>query len=224
MADILPEAEGVAQAALAAEEQRLIASLRAGDEDAFVTLVERYQASLVRVALGYVPSHAVAEEVVQETWIGVLKGIDRFEGRSSLRTWLFRILTNVAKTRGQRESRTVPFSVVWDDEAQPAEAAVDAARFNTTNQHWAVRPDSWEGIPEERLLAAETRAIVQTAIDALPHGQQQVITLRDVQGWTSVEVCNALDITETNQRVLLHRARSRVRRALESYLSAEIAG
>jgi len=224
MADILPEAEGVAQAALAAEEQRLIASLRAGDEDAFVTLVERYQASLVRVALGYVPSHAVAEEVVQETWIGVLKGIDRFEGRSSLRTWLFRILTNVAKTRGQRESRSVPFSVVWDDEAQPAEAAVDAARFNTTNQHWAVRPDSWEGIPEERLLAAETRAIVQTAIDALPHGQQQVITLRDVQGWTSVEVCNALDITETNQRVLLHRARSRVRRALESYLSAEIAG
>jgi len=224
MADILPEAEGVAQAALAAEEQRLIVLLRARDEDAFVTLVERYQASLVRVALGYVPSHAVAEEVVQETWIGVLKGIDRFEGRSSLRTWLFRILTNVAKTRGQRESRTVPFSVVWDDEAQPAEAAVDAARFNTTNQHWAVRPDSWEGIPEERLLAAETRAIVQTAIDALPHGQQQVITLRDVQGWTSVEVCNALDITETNQRVLLHRARSRVRRALESYLSAEIAG
>ena len=224
MADILPEAEGVAQAALAAEEQRLIASLRAGDEDAFVTLVERYQASLVRVALGYVPSHAVAEEVVQETWIGVLKGIDRFEGRSSLRTWLFRILTNVAKTRGQRESRTVPFSVVWDDEAQPAEAAVDAARFNSANQHWAVRPDSWEGIPEERLLAAETRAIVQTAIDALPHGQQQVITLRDVQGWTSVEVCNALDISETNQRVLLHRARSRVRRALESYLAAEIAG
>lgn len=223
MADILPEAEGVAQAA-AAEEQRLIARLRAGDEDAFVTLVERYQTSLVRVALGYVPSHAVAEEVVQETWIGVLKGIDRFEGRSSLRTWLFRILTNVAKTRGQRESRSLPFSAIWDDETQPGEPAVDAARFNNTNQHWAVRPDSWEGIPEERLLAAETRKLIQEAIDALPHGQQQVITLRDVQGWTAAEVCNVLAISETNQRVLLHRARSRVRRALESYLATEIAG
>ena len=205
-----------------AEEQSLVAALRAGDERAFETLVERYHRSLLRLALMYVPSRAVAEEVVQETWLGVLQGLGRFEGRSSLKTWIFRILINRARTRGQRESRSIPFSAAWRPEADADEPAVEADRFVPIEQqgagHWVSRPRDWDALPEERMIAQETRDQIQQAIDALPDSQREVITLRDVEGWSSEEVCNVLEITETNQRVLLHRARSKVRRALERYL------
>jgi RNA polymerase sigma-70 factor (ECF subfamily) len=202
------------------DDGRLIAALRARDESVFEELMREYNASLLRVAQIYVSSRAVAEEVLQETWIGVLNGIDRFEGRSSLKTWIFRILTNIAKTRGQREGRTVPFSALERPDAVP-EAAVEADRFRPPDDerwpgHWAAKPEPW---PEERLLAAETRAVVESAIDQLPPAQRAVISLRDVEGWSSEETCNALGVTETNQRVLLHRARSKVRQALEDYLS-----
>jgi RNA polymerase sigma-70 factor (ECF subfamily) len=195
-------------------EASLIAGLRAGDEAAFRSLVQMYHALLVRVARMYVSTEAVAEEVAQETWLAVFEGIDRFEGRSSLKTWLFRILTNRAKTRGIREGRSLPFSSL-----EPEEPAVDPDRFHGGDHnwpgHWAAPPS---GFPEERLLAAETRAVVEDAIAKLPPTQRAVISLRDVEGWSADEVCNALTVSETNQRVLLHRARSAVRSALERYL------
>jgi RNA polymerase sigma-70 factor, ECF subfamily len=185
-------------------------------------LVDQYQPSMLRIARMYVSTQAVAEEVVQDTWVGVLRGLEGFEGRSSLRTWIFRILVNTAKTRGQREARSVPFSSVWapDEESEPA---VEPDRFLPTDhdrwpRHWASEPASWETVPESRLLSNETLAQVTAAIDGLPPNQREVIRLRDVLGWTSQEVRNALGLSETNQRVLLHRARSKVRRALEGYL------
>ena len=201
------------------EDAAVIAALRARDERVFEELMRMYNASLLRVAQIYVASRAVAEDVVQETWIGVLNGIDRFEGRSSLKTWIFRILTNIAKTRGQREGRTVPFSALERPDAVP-EAAVDADRFLPADHerwpgHWSSKPEPW---PEERLLAAETREVVERAIEQLPPAQRAVISLRDVEGWSSEETRNALGVSETNQRVLLHRARSKVRQALEDYL------
>ncbi|MGH2785087.1 MAG: RNA polymerase sigma factor [Actinomycetota bacterium] len=201
------------------DERTLVEALRAGDEAAFMTLVERYGASMLRVARTFVPTQAVAEDVVQEAWLGVLRGLDRFEGRSSLKTWIFRILTNVAKTRGERESRSVPFSSLAGDET--ADPAVEPSRFDPPHGSqgmWAAPPASWEEIPEDRLLAGETLTKVREAIAGLPPQQRTVITLRDVEGWTSDEVRNVLEISETNQRVLLHRARSKVRRALEEYV------
>jgi RNA polymerase sigma-70 factor, ECF subfamily len=205
-----------------ATDAQLLDALRAGDEGAFEALVREYHPSLVRVARIYVSSLASAEEVAQETWLGVLNGLDRFEGRSSLRTWIFRILTNIAKTRAQREGRTLPFSALQDPGRVP-EAAVDADRFLDPEHprwpgHWAIKPEAW---PEDALLAAETRERIAEAIEALPATQRAVITLRDVEGWDGDEVCNALGLTETNQRVLLHRARSKVRGALESYLQGD---
>jgi RNA polymerase sigma-70 factor, ECF subfamily len=206
------------------DEQRLVASLRAGDESAFATLIDRYHNQLLRLAMLYVPSRDVAEEVVQETWLGVLQGLARFEGRSTLKTWIFRILTNRARTRGQREGRSIPFSAVWVPESDAAAPAVELDRFfppeHESAGHWRSRPHNWEALPEERLIGQETRAQIQQAINALPGSQREVIRLRDVEGWTSEEVCNVLEITETNQRVLLHRARSKVRRALEQYLDS----
>jgi RNA polymerase sigma-70 factor, ECF subfamily len=200
-------------------EERLVESLRAGDEEAFRRLVREYQPSLVRVARIYVPTQAAAEDVAAETWLGVLNGIDRFEGRSSLRTWIFRILTNIAKTRAVRDGRTLPFSALQDPGRVP-ETAVDADRFLDPEHprwpgHWAVKPQAW---PEDALVAAETRERLAEAIEALPATQRAVISLRDIEGWSSEEVRNALDLSETNQRVLLHRARSKVRAALEEYL------
>jgi RNA polymerase sigma-70 factor (ECF subfamily) len=199
---------------------RLIDRLRAGDEAAFAELMRRYGASMLRIAQLYVRSRSVAEEVVQETWLAVFKGIGRFEGRSSLKTWLFRILTNTAKTRAIREGRSIPFSALAGDEEDGP--SVDADRFMGPEErfpgHWSAPPSSW-GEPEDRLLASETLDVITAEIDKLPPAQALVITMRDVEGFSSEEVCNALDITETNQRVLLHRARSKVRRALEEYLS-----
>jgi RNA polymerase sigma-70 factor (ECF subfamily) len=204
----------------------LVEALRRHDERAFSSLVDRYHGSLVRLAQMYVPDRAVAEEVVQETWIGVIKGLERFEGRSSLKTWIFRILTNVAKTRGRRESRSIPFSSLQNTGEGFDEPAVDPDRFLPDDHprwphHWATPPDSWTAIPEERFLSRETLSHVREAIGALPPNQRKVITLRDVDGWSSEEVCNALGISETNQRVLLHRARSKVRRVLERYFAEE---
>jgi RNA polymerase sigma-70 factor (ECF subfamily) len=206
-----------------AEDLELAARLRAGDEAAFMDLVDHLQPSMLRVARMYVSSQAVAEEVVQDAWLGVLQGIDGFEGRSSLRTWVFRILTNIAKTRGQREGRSVPFaSLMGEDLEAPT---FDPWMFGGTDgrwpSHWSSLPSDWRGIPDERLLGAETREVVFTAIAGLPAMQAEVIRLRDMLGWTSEEVRNALDLTETNQRVLLHRARAKVRRALERYLESE---
>ena len=205
------------------EDERLCAALRAGDERAFAELVERYHSSLMRVALTYVRTPAIAEEVVQETWLGVLRGLDRFEGRSSLKTWIFRILENTAKTRGVREARSVPFSALARADDAPA---VDPDRFLDADDsqwpgHWASAPRSWDDVPDARLEAKETRAVVARAIEALPPMQARVIALRDVEGWRSEEVCEALGLSEGNQRVLLHRARSSVRAALERYLDAD---
>ena len=199
----------------------MIAALRARDEAAFATLIDRNHAQMVRIARSIV-GEAHAEEVAQETWVAVITGIDRFEGRSSLRTWILRILVNRARTRRDRERRSVPFSSLVAAEAAGDEPAVDPDRFLGPDHarwpgHWAAAPTAWAG-GEERLLARETRDVVAAAIAALAPGQRAVISLRDVEGWSAQEVCNALDITETNQRVLLHRARSRVRAALELHL------
>lgn len=203
---------------LTSQDAPLVAGLRAGDEAAFAELMRLYGAGMLRVAQMYVPSRAIAEEVVQEAWLGVLKGIGRFEGRSSLKTWLFRIVANTAKTRGVRESRSIPFSSLGDGGAD--EPTVDPERFLGDGErfpgHWAVPPQSWA--PEGRLLAQEAMDVIEREIERLPPAQQAVITMRDVQGLTSEEVCNALDLTETNQRVLLHRARAKVRNALEEYM------
>ena len=200
----------------------LVEGLRAGDETTFMMLVEEHQAAMLRIARMYVSSRAVAEEVVQEAWLGIIKGLDGFQGRSSLRTWMYRIVTNVAKTRGQREGRSIPFSALAADEREPAP---DPGWFQGPTEPfpggWRASPDEWQGIPEDRLIGHETLERIGRAIEALPPIQAEVIRMRDVLGWTSEEVRNALDLSETNQRVLLHRARSRVRRALDAYLMEE---
>jgi RNA polymerase sigma-70 factor, ECF subfamily len=204
---------------LLADELALIDGLRAGDETVFAALVGRYGGAMLRVAQLYVRSRAIAEEVVQDAWIAVLNGSARFEGRSSLKTWIFRIVANRAKTRALKEGRSVPFS-----DLGPDEPAVDPERFRGPEDrhpgHWAAFPSSWADVPEQRLLAAETLALVENAISELPPAQAVVITMRDVEGFDAAEVCDALEISESNQRVLLHRARSKVRRALEEYLDA----
>ena len=177
-------------------------------------LVERYHAALVRLARSFVSTRAAAEDVAQETWLGVLNGLDRFEGRSSLKTWIFRILVNRAKTRGQRDARSVPFSSLSGPGGEPA---VDPDRFMEEGA-WASPPRPWEGEPEERLLAGEAREVIDAAIAELPPMQRRVITLRDLDGLDADETRELLDLTDGNQRVLLHRARSKVRQALEDYL------
>lgn len=201
----------------ATDERALVDELRRGDERAFATLIADHTAMLLRVARMYVSTDAVAEEVVQETWVGVLKGIDRFEGRASVRTWIFRILMNIAKTRGVREARSIPFSSVATPGDEPS---VDPGRFlEAGDGRWALAPVPWQ-TPEESLLSGETLTVILEAISMLTPAQREVITLRDVEGWSSEEVRNALEVSETNQRVLLHRARSKVRGAIERHLNA----
>ena len=203
--------------AFAADERAVVAALVRRDERAFAELVTRYQASMKRIARMYVATDALADEVVQEAWVGVLKALPRFEGRSSLATWIFRILTNVAKTRGARERRMVPFTALATDEG----TSVDEDRFQGDGSawrgHWAVPPRPWEN-PERRLCSLEARDELRAAISALPAAHQAVLTLRDVEGLSSDEVCGLLGLTAANQRVILHRARSRVRANLETYL------
>ena len=205
------------------DDQGLIAALRRGDAQVFAALVDVHSPALLRVATAYVPSRAVAEEVVQETWIAVMRGIDRFEGRSSLKTWIFRILTNLAMRSGSRERRSVPFAALAAAE-DTNEPSVDPDRFLPADHelfpgHWLRMPAPWP-TPEEGLLAGETRDVIAAAIEQLPKAQRTVIGLRDIEGWSSEEVCEALEISAGNQRILLHRARSRVRNAIESYYGA----
>jgi RNA polymerase sigma-70 factor (ECF subfamily) len=211
---------------MSTKESDLVEALRRGEEAAFASLVNSYHGPLLRLAMSYVRSQEVAEEVVQDTWLGVLEGIDRFEGRSSLNTWIFRILINRAKTRGVRESRTMPFSSLGNPEDDSEEQAVDPERFLTKGpwtDHWASSPRSWdEGTPERILLSKEGIECLDKAIETLPPNQRQVILLRDVEGLTPNEVCSLLKINETNQRVLLHRARSKVRHKLELYMDSNI--
>lgn len=201
-------------------QELIVEALRRGDERTFVALVDEYGPAMLRVARMYVSTRVVAEEVVQEAWLGVLSGIGRFEGRSSLKTWILRIVTNIAKTRGERESRSIPLSSVANADEGDGRT-VDADRFLTGGRwagHWSSAPSRWSELPEDRLVGGETIAVVEAAIAALPEIQRTVITLRDVEGWSSEEVCDSLELSEANQRVLLHRGRAKVRRAVEVYL------
>lgn len=195
----------------------LVVRLRAGDEDAYVEIVRLYHASLVRVASAHVRTAALAEEIAQDAWLAVLNGLARFEGRSSFRTWLFTIAANLAKTRGAREARIVPFSALVREESE--ERSVEADRFREDG-HWSEPPAEWRDA-EARLSSDETLAEIERAISTLPEAQRTVITMRDVRGLDAGEVCELLGISDGNQRVLLHRARAKVRRALEGTLRAE---
>ena len=213
-----PPAHAEHRTAAPSDEADLVARLRNGDESAFERLVEEYYGTMLAVARTYVKTRAVAEEVVQEAWIGVLKGLDRFEGRSSLKTWVMRIVVNIAMTRGAREARSVPFATLVPEGEEPA---VEPERFRGAEDafpgHWRAYPGDWNALPEERLMGRETLEVMARAIETLPAAQRTVITLRDIQGCDAEEVCEALDVTDANQRVLLHRARSRVRAALEDH-------
>lgn len=203
-----------------ADDQSLVERARDGDEDAFAALVRRYSPMLMRLARMYVPTDALAEDVVQETWVAVLRGLDRFEGRSSFKTWLFRILVNRAKTRGVREHRSIPFASVGVDGDEDGEGpTIDPSRF-TSEGAWTSAPADWHDDPEASLESEEALRIAREAIAELPERQRIVITLRDLEGLSSDEVRNVLDVTETNQRVLLHRARTKVRKALEDWIAA----
>jgi RNA polymerase sigma-70 factor (ECF subfamily) len=202
---------------LSAEERALVDRLRSGDEPTFLALVEKSHRAMVRVAMGYVASEAVAEEVVQEAWIGVLQGLDNFEGRCPLRAWMFRILVNCAKMRGGREARSVPFSALESEDAEGERRPVETFRPPDDPRwpgHWAQGPERWT---DERLADAEALVRIKAEIEKLPPNQRQVITLRDIEDWDSTEVCEALGISEANQRVLLHRARTKVRQALAGW-------
>ena len=187
----------------------LLARLRDGDEQAFTDLVGRYHSSMLRLAMSFVSSQAVAEEVVQDTWLAVLRGLGRFEERSSLRTWVFTILVNRARSTGVREARTVPVA-----DAGPV---VDASRFGP-NGAWAVPPEHWAEEAENRIDAVKLSGLLRGGLDGLPGRQREVVLLRDVEGLSSAEVCKVLSISEVNQRVLLHRGRSKLRQVLESEL------
>ena len=211
---------GRARGAVASgEDATLVARLRDGDERAFEEAVAGFYPAMFAVAHGYVRTRSVAEEVVQEAWLGALTGLDRFEGRSSLRTWILRIVANIARDRAVREARSLPFSSLESGDDQPT---VEHERFHRTDEPypggWRSFPTDWRTLPESRLLARETLDLVQGAIDALPDAQRIVITLRDVIGCGAEEVCEALGISDGNQRVLLHRARARVRARLERHL------
>ncbi len=209
---------------ISAEERALLEALRRGDEAAFVRLVESLHGSMLRLAMLHVGDRAVAEEVVQDAWIGVLQQLDRFEGRSSLKTWVLRIVGNRAKTRAVRERRSVPFSALAGGDPEADEPAVDPDRFLPAGHrwagHWASPPASWREVPEELLLSQETMAEVERAVATLPAAQRAVLVLRDVEGLSAAEACQLLGLTEGNQRVLLHRGRSKVRATLERYLDA----
>lgn len=209
----------------ASGDAELVARLRSGDEDAFVSLVERHQSAMLRMATVHCPRRDAAEEVVQETWLAVLEGLASFEERSSLSTWIFSILLNRAKTRGARERRSVPMTDAAPDRDGDDS---DPDRFHPDGHgwagHWAAPPRAWRDGPDRSLLAREAREAVERAVASLPPAQREVITLRDLQGLPAEDACNVLGLTETNQRVLLHRARVKVRSALEKYFDGELPG
>jgi RNA polymerase sigma-70 factor, ECF subfamily len=200
-----------------ASDEQIVAALRAGDERAFRELFRRHSPAMKRLARGYVESDAVAEEVVQEAWVAILRGIDRFEGRSAFGTWMFSILINQAKSHGRRERRAAPFSSLAAGDDQPA---VSADRFGRDDEawpgHWATPPRPWQK-PDRRLLSLEVRKQLKDALAQLPDRQRLIVGLRDIEGLSAEEVCGLLDLSQENQRVLLHRGRSRLRAALEEY-------
>jgi RNA polymerase sigma-70 factor (ECF subfamily) len=200
----------------------VVGRLKAGDEAMFARLLDTWSRGLLRAARGYVSTQESAEDVVQETWLAVLRGIDRFEGRASLRTWVYRILVNIAKTRGVKDSRTVPFADLAPDDTGPT---VDPARFRGPDDpypgHWKEFPNAWPAV-ETEIEQREVRSRITAAVGDLPQRQRIVITLRDIEGYSSEEVCAILEISAANQRVLLHRARAAVRGRLEEYFSAQL--
>jgi RNA polymerase sigma-70 factor, ECF subfamily len=210
-----------APAPAALSDEQTVAALRAGDERTFRDLFARSYAMMKRVARTYVASDAVAEEVVQETWIAVVAGIERFEGRSALGTWIFSILTNQAKSHSTREKRAVPFSSIAPSDAN--EPTVDPDRFQKDDEawpgHWATPPRPWQK-PERRLLSLEARERLKAALAQLPERQRLIVGLRDIEGRSGEEVCECLGLSQENQRVLLHRGRSRLRAVLEEYVDA----
>ncbi len=207
---------------LEGDEHALVERLRQGDEVAFGALVDRYHGSFVRTAQGYVRDRSIAEEVAQEAWLGIVRGLHQFAGRASFKTWMFRILVNCAKHRAVRESRSVACSERWDTAEDPLEPAVPSAWFRGSGDQWpggwVVFPGDWGEEPEQRLVSAETRRELAAMIERLPLRQRQVLVLRDAEGLSASEVCDTLRLSESNQRVLLHRARSRLRRLLSDHL------
>jgi len=211
--------EGSSPPAWLGEESRLLEGLRSGDEAAFVQLVDRHGGAMLRVAYLYVRNESVAEEIVQETWLSMLKGIEGYEGRSSLRTWLFAILANCARKRLKTEGRSVPIASLG---GSADELSVPEERFfPSTHPRWAgmwsTLVDSWDQVPDEELLGGEAREQLRNAVMVLPARYATVFVLRDVEGWSGQEVSALLEISPENQRVLLHRARTRIRAALEDY-------
>ena len=202
-------------------DDELVERLRRGDETAFRAVVDAWSPSMLRLARSFVSTNGSAEEAVQEAWLGVIRGLDGFEGRASLKTWVFRILVNVAKARGVKESRTLPFSSLLPEDEAPA---VDPSRFRPAEDrypgHWlpGQQPQPWT-LPENAALDAEVRSVLAAAVGALPDRHRIVVTLRDIEGYTSDEVCEVLDISPGNQRVILHRARAAVRTRLETYFA-----
>jgi RNA polymerase sigma-70 factor (ECF subfamily) len=193
-------------------------ALRSGDEAAFQALIQMHHGPMLRLAMAYVRDSGVAEEVVQESWLTCLRSLDRFEGRSSLKTWIFGIVMNIARSRRRKEARMLPFASLWRrDDSDSRRPTVEAARFGGDGM-WSAPPDSWSNVPESTVLSAETMRRVKAAIESLPIKQREVITLRDVAGLDAAEVCGLLSITAENQRVRLHRARAAVRKMLEEYL------
>jgi len=214
--------QATVSASAASSDEQLVADLRAGDERTFRKLFERDYALMKRVARGYVTCDAVAEEVVQDTWMAIVTGIDRFEGRSALSTWISSILTHQAKSHSARERRSLPFSSVAPRDIE--EPAIDPDRFQKDDDawpgHWATPPRPWQK-PERRLLSLEAREHLKKALPELPERQRQIIALRDIEGLSAEEVCALLGLSQENQRVLLHRGRSRLRAALEDYFDGD---
>lgn len=203
-------------------EAAFVARLRRGDEGAFDEMVNRHHSALIRMAMGYVADREVAEEVVQDTWLAVIESLDRFEGRSSLRTWIFGIMIHKAKDRGVREKRHTTFSA-FESVDDDNEEAVDPSRFQQSGEwagHWAFPPQPWDDLTPEKLLASQQAVkAMNQAIEALPSNLKDVLILRDIEGVETKEACEILKITETNLYVRLHRARERVRQAVETHLS-----
>jgi RNA polymerase sigma-70 factor (ECF subfamily) len=207
--------------AIERDEEQLLTRLRKGDEDAFCTLVRRHTPSMTRVAMAFVLRRAVADEVVQETWLNVVRSLDAFEAKSSLRTWIYAILGNCARRRAEQEQRLVPMSELATDEASGDDLGVSRGRFFESGRWvgmWSTAVSRWEDLPEERLVSSELRTTLLETIDALPPMQRAVITLRDIEGWSPEEVCDYLGLANGNQRILLHRARAAARLAIERYV------
>ncbi len=196
-------------------DHELVSRLRLGDEAAFGELIDRHHSSMLRLARMFLGSEASAEETVQETWLAAIDAIDRFEGRSSLKTWLFSILTNQAKKRAKKDKRTRAWSSLFDDEMDE-ELSTESDRFDGAG-HWTRPPIPWKINPEERAMKQKLLEVVQMAIEQLPASQQSVVWLRDVEGLSSEEVCRVLELTPGNQRVLLHRGRAKIRDTVEAY-------